>query len=211
MKIKELITETPYKHDGEMNVPDFGSTFISDKSLQRTHTKLTGIVIEGQDVSYYELNTPARKKIIAVIKKDKPDGEHSNQIIFALDFKVKNTLVKIPDEFSGRDIMQIDRAATAAEFRNRGIASFIYATLVKNKFIVLSDISQFEDGSQLWKKMAKKAAVNNYKVYILDAEYGFEKGADGQPLQYDSTNIDDVKIWSNGVDLSKEHVLLVMK
>ena len=75
---------------------------------------------------------------------------------------------------------------------------------------VLSDTSQFKDGKELWKAMASRANLKDYNIYLLDDEYGFIE-QNGSPVVYDGSNIDDAQIWSGGDDVSKEHILLMMK
>jgi hypothetical protein len=208
MKVNQILTEMPYNHEGTMK-RSFGMSYTSDTSLQRLYKPLLAeINADGIKVRFYvRIATDA---IIGVIDGFKPDGEKTNELVFILKFKTNNTLIKKPAELIGK-IMQVDKVAISKDFEGQGIASFIYATLVKEGNIILSDTSQFDDGKMLWKKMARKAGVSDYAVYILDDEYGFELGPDKKPLAYTSTNIDDAKIWSAGADVSKEHVLLVMK
>lgn len=71
-------------------------------------------------------------------------------------------------------------------------------------------IPQFEDGRQLWKKLAKESG-NGFSVYVLDDETGYLTGADGNPVKYDATNIDDDKIWSSGIEFHGYHIVLMAK
>lgn len=209
MKIKELL-ESPYLHSGKLKVSTH-DTFTSHSSIDRMYDLFAESQF-GSDhlVKFYMLKDIP--KIIGVVSAQKPKtGEDSNLVIFSMFFKKQHTLVKIPSDFAIDKILQVDLVSTAKTFMGFGMASFVYATLVKKGFIVISDTSQFEDGAQLWKKMAREANVENYKVFILDDEYGFLKDENGNVLEYDSHNIADSKIWSKDADFMGSHILLVMK
>jgi hypothetical protein len=137
------------------------------------------------------------------------DNGQTNRVIFSLRFKHAHTLVKIPKTVDASRLLQVDKVSIDKDFQGLGIASYAYAQLAKRGFTVLSDTSQFADGKMLWKKMATKAQLRDYKIFVLDDEYGFiEKN--GQPISYDGTNIDDAQIWTSGEDYSGAHILLMM-
>ncbi len=212
MKVNELLNilnEMPYVHDGKMKREPFKNTFLSDSSLERNYAMLGFIEIEDELVDLHILkdDPPCVK---GTIKAKKTDGEDSNRVIFALRFKQKHTLVKIPKEVKSEKILQVDKVSIDSTFEGNGLASFVYASLIKRGFQVLSDTSQFTDGKMLWKKMASKAKLRDYKIFVLDDEYGFIQ-ENGEPLQYDGSNIDDSKLWTTGDDLSGEHLLFIMK
>lgn len=209
-EIKRIINEMPFQHTGEMKRAQFASTFTSDGSLERNYKMLGFIEVESDMVELHILKET--DKVIGTIKQNKPapDNEPSNRVIFSLRFKNKHTLVKIPKNINQNKIIQVDKVSIDKDFEGYGIASFAYSQLVKTGFIVLSDTSQFTDGRKLWEKMAKKAHLNSYEIYILDDEYGF-KEKDGKTIMYNGTNVNADEIWSSGEDYSKEHILLMMK
>jgi len=212
MKIKEVLLEMPYHHPGSMKKPDFTTSFTSSSSLERLYEKMLceKHASVGTDVKFF-LNK-AHSKVIGVVDGVKPKtNEKTNQIIFSLQFKDKHTLVKIPNEFGTKKILQVNSVSIHGDYEGEGIASFVYASLVAAGYLVLSDTSQFDDGKMLWKKMAREAHAESYTIFVLDDEYGFQVDKSGVPIRYDAKNIDDAKIWTAGLDQSGEHILLAMK
>jgi hypothetical protein len=207
--LKQILSEMPYEHDGEMKREPFKSSFISDGSLKRNYLMLGFIEALDELIELHVLND-IPPTVLGTISSKKPSGEDSNRAIFSLRFKPKHTLTKIPKEIDSSKIIQVDKVSIDKDFQGFGVASFAYAQLAKRGFIVLSDTSQFKDGKELWKKMASRAHLKDYSVYLLDDEYGFIQ-KDGEPVVYDGSNIDDAEIWSNSDDVSKEHILLMMK
>lgn len=212
MKVNELLNilnEMPYVHDGKMKREPFKNTFLSDSSLERNYAML-GFVEARDEVVECHILVDDHPNVTGTIKEKHPEGYDSNRVVFSLRFKSKHTIVKIPQKIDQSRILQVDKVSIDKDFEGFGIASFVYAQLAKRGFLVLSDTSQFTDGKMLWKTMATKANLRNYKIFVLDDEYGFIK-KDGEPVVYDGSNIDDAKIWSSGEDLSKEHTLLLMQ
>jgi hypothetical protein len=209
MKISEILTETPYHHDGVMAREKFGTSYTSDVSLERLYQELGEIKAKDDVVRLYLQNT--KDNVIGVIKREKPDTKvETNAMIFTLRFKKRNTIDKMPAELKGHDILQVTKVSIDPSYEGVGIASLAYALLVAKGYVVISDSSQFTDGKMLWKKLAKEAKLKDYKVYILDDHYGFKK-VGGKLVEYDASNIDNADIWTKGEDLSGEHILLVMK
>ena len=212
MKVQELFeSPPPYLHDGEYSAPEEleKPTYYSDSSLSRMFIYLCDEIFENIKVSFYMLDN---LKVVGVIpeKKEKTQ-EKSNQIVFSLRFKTYKTIINYPDDIDKSKVLQVDSVFTSKIVRGTGIASFVYAMLVERGFIVVSDTSQFEDGKQLWKKISKEAHFNDYVIHIIDDENGFVKDKSGKIIAYDSSNIDDAKIWSGGLNLEGEHILLMMK
>ena len=198
----------PYMHDGDLQRDDFHSTFISTSAIKREYTLIGLYEIEDTMVELFLLK--ATPKVIGCIPVANKDGESSNRVIFALHFKQKNTLVTTPAFIHGH-ILQVDKVSIAHEYGNYGIASFVYAQLAKHGFAVLSDTSQFAPGAALWQKLAKRAHLTNYNIYVLDDEYGFIKDAKGDPVVYNGSNISSAKIWTNGGDFDGQNKLLLMQ
>lgn len=203
--LKQILKETPYTHDGVLKRKNMG--FISNTSLSRLYTLIGKIDTPKGEVSIHMLNSSP--SIIGTVK-DIKEGEESNSGCFSLNFKKVHTLEVILPGIKKSKILQIDKAIVKKDYEGYGIASFTYSSLVKLGYTILSDTTQFNDGKQLWKRMATKAHLRDYVVYILDDTYEFYK-KDGKIVKYDGSNIDDAEIWSKGEDYSKYHVLLVMK
>lgn len=209
-EIKQIISEMPFQHTGTLKRDNESKSFISSRSLARNYKQLGMIeVIDNEMIELHILNDP-KPIVIGTLPSTKPDGEESNSPVFSLRFKDKNTLVKIPKDLKSAKILQVDKVSINKKYEGYGVASYAYAQLVKMKFTLLSDTSQFTDGRKLWEKMVRKAHLNSYEIYILDDEYGF-KEKDGKPIMYNGSNVNADEIWSSGEDYSKEHILLLMK
>jgi hypothetical protein len=204
---RRVLMEAPYEISGSMKREPF-SSFTSDTSLGRLYTPLGSMKTGGQEITLSLRNT--MQGAIGTVKGDKPTGEPSNRIIFILDFKKRHTLENVPDGIDEGKILQVKSVAVDPELEGVGIASFAYSSLAKRGHVVLSDTSQFADGKALWKRMAARAHLHEYRIFVLDDEYGF-KERDGEPISYDGQNIDDAEIWTRGKDLAGSHVLLAMK
>ena len=211
MKTAEILSETPYVHDGEYEAPAGmdKKTYHSDGALARQYSHLGFEVFDAERVDFY-LQDDLR--LVGVIKdKKEKTQEMSNLIIFSLRFKTHKTIINYPEEVLEDKVLQVDSVYTRPEFRTFGIASYVYALLVEKGFIVVSDTSQFTDGKQLWKKISREAKFNDYVIHIIDDENGFIKDKSGKVIAYDSSNIDDAKIWTSGMNFDGEHILLMMK
>lgn len=212
MKTAEILSETPYLHNGEYTAPSviMHQTFMSDATLVRDHTELGYFVIDAVRVNLYFSKT--QRVVTGVISEKKPKTqEQSNLVIFSLRFKKEKTIVNYPDGVDKTKVLQVDSVYTDEDFRGRGLSAYVYATLIEEGFIVVSDTSQFEDGKQLWKKISREAKFNDYVIHIIDDEEGFLKDESGKIISYDSSNIDDAKIWTSGINFHGEHILLMMK
>lgn len=212
MKLKELkelfearkqqIMESPFMHGGNY-MDNVSKGEYSINTLKREFNLLGFLEIEG-DLVEICIRKATPHVIGVIVDNDKV------RTIFSLRFKTSPTISKNVATLLGNNILQVSSAYVDEDFRHGGIASFAYAQLVKHGYVVISDSEQFTDGAELWKKMARKAEVKNYSVYILDADYGFVE-EDGKPIVYDGSNISDAKIWSGDDDFAGYNILLVMK
>lgn len=212
MKGQDLLSETPYLHDGEYEAPEVlkSQTFMSDATLLRDHSPLDYYVVNAERIEFFFSKT--QRVVTGVIKKKKEKTkEMSNLVVFSLRFKKEKTIVNYPNGVDQHKVLQVDSVYTDEDYRGRGISSFVYALLVEKGFIIVSDTSQFDDGKQLWKKISREAQFNDYVIHIIDDENGFVKDKSGKIISYDSSNIDDAKIWSSGMDFRGEHILLMME
>jgi hypothetical protein len=207
-QIKKILSEMPFQHHGTMK-REFVGSFISTNSLSRNYIPLGIIEADDKSVELHLLNDD-RAHVIGTVPVVKPDGEESNSNIFTLNFKDELTISKIPIGLDASKIIQVNSVSVRPRYEGYGIASFAYSRLAEMGFIILSDCSQFTDGRKLWEKMAKKAHLNSYKIFVLDDEFGLVE-KDGEPVSYDGTNINADAIWSSDENYSKYHTLLVMK
>jgi len=140
----------------------------------------------------------------------KEDGARGAFILGTIDFK-KPMELSIDDEeidFPQDKILQVDGVEIAKKYQRDGLGYLLYLSLINAGFMVISDNLQYLGGQAIWKKIAKFAINNAYKVYISDNAKLRMKN--GNPEVYDGTNIDDAEIWSSYND-SKLYTLLVAK
>lgn len=216
MKTKEIIQEAPpYQHAGEykQGVDTKQRGYTSDSSLSRLYNFFGEVSLTSTEKArlYFHKST---FMVIGVISDKKPIGnttQDSNGIIFQLIFKKTPTIVNYPEGISKTLVRQVDSVSVDPLYEGRGIAAYAYAQMIHHGYIIVSDTSQFTDGLELWKKMAREAHAEPYKIYIIDDETGFLKDKNGKIIQYDGSNISDSKIWTTGQDYSGEHILLIAK
>jgi len=211
----EILCETSYHHEGEYTKPrEIGKIqFVSDSTLSRGYSKIGELIGEtGEQIDIHFLKQGF--SVIGVVKSKKQIGlkeEDSNRVIFFLRFKQSPTIVYYPEGIPKDKVKQVDSAYVSSVYRGFGIASYVYARMISLGYIVVSDSAQFTDGKELWKKMARQVHAMNYKIHIIDDENGFMKDDQNTVIVYDGSNIDDAKIWSGGMDMSGQHILLMLK
>lgn len=212
MKLNDLLEMSPYNPKGEEPPKHWKETFdmfLSDNTLQRLYDHLIDLnTTTGIEIKFY---LHQNKKIVyGGIKSTNEVGDEGVSIVFVLQFKSKPTLINYPKGVKRNKLLQVNKVNTKTEFEGQGIAMFIYQTLVKNNILILSDITKLDGGKALWKKMARRSHLHDYKIRILDNERGFLKDSKGNIIEYNNTNLDDSQIWTSGLDFSGEHLLLLM-
>jgi len=137
----------------------------------------------------------------------KDDGEPGAIVYGTVDFKKPLNISSIEDIELPNSAIQIDGVEIAKKYQRDGIGYYLYLGLILAGYVVISDNLQYLGGKAIWKKIAKKAIQNNYKVYISD-DTELRMNSDGKPEVYNGTNIDDAEIWSS-TNNSKTYTLLV--
>lgn len=201
--------ESPYTHDGVYGPKQHSDSFMSDGTFSREF-RLLGTRAFGQWTVRIFFSLARRQVIGAVAAKHPDTGVATNLVVFTLWLSEKPTVVKYPRDMSQGTVVQETSVYTHPTFRGYGIAAYAYFSLAAIGYDVVSDTSHFEDGIRLWKKISSVSKFHGYAVFILDDEYGFIE-ENGQPVRYDSSNIDRAKIWTSGQDYSGEHVLLTLR
>lgn len=218
MELKDfIILEAPYLNMSVKNQDEWiGHGYISQKT-----SKLLFDFIAEHSFRPPGMNESANIKILlhkekilagAYMEATHPQsGQFALAIISIVYFKTP--LIKIlPDDMKGKSILQVERVATNREYERLGIASLIYASLVKQGYAILSDNVQYLGGMELWKRMARLAGLPNYVVHIYNIKNNqYIMNSNNQPIAYDASNIDDAKIWSMGVDFTGKDIILIAK
>lgn len=211
MKLKDLLEMAPYHSEGEKPPRHWKETFkmfLSDSALNRDFTLIGELEVNHYLLEFYSRNEG--RTVYGGYKIKNEYDEEGLKVVFVLEFKAKPTLINYPKDVKKKHLVQVNKVNTDLDFRDFGVAMFVYQLLVKRGLIILSDITQLDGGKILWKKMARRSHLHDYKIRILDDERGFFKDKSGNIIEYDSTNLDDSQIWTTGLDFSGEHILLLM-
>lgn len=209
--MKEFLSEHPVKLDGPAPRKPFKADVMSLSALTREYDNIGSFEVNGIKLDIFGLKAKPWVIAAGVPTIREVDGAQAYKILFNLVFKNQHTVVNIPDDIDGNKILQVNWVNSDPSVGNRGLASYVYLLLVKLGWVVISDTAQFDGGEKLWKKLANEARANDVQVRIIDDELGYLKDENGDIISYDSLNIPDSAIWSSGADLSKEHVLLMLK
>lgn len=107
--------------------------------------------------------------------------------------------------------LHVKKVKVAEEYQGYGIAMYAYMSLVKLGYVVVSDNAHYDGGHYLWKKLAEKAHLGNYKVMIYNTRTKeFMTDEQGNVIKYDGHNIDESMIWSTGNDMSGLNIVLTL-
>jgi len=168
-------------------------TSMSFKAVDRLYDSL-GEFMERQGDPIFLFLNKAKHNCIAVIKEYKePTNEIKFDMLSCITFHHPSPISKLPENI--KNPLQVKQVWTVPRFEIEGIASFMYALLVRTGFTIISDKVQYLGGKELWKRMARYAHLNNYVIRIYNEDNGYIKDDEGNILEYDSSNIDDSIIW----------------
>ena len=129
------------------------------------------------------------------------------RVMFLLETRKNITLKNIPPDLVPRKILQVKRVTIAPPFANLGITTFVYQLIVEQGLTLLSSFSQFDSGVGLWKKIGRQSS---YRVRVLHDEDGYVCDDSGNQIVYNSSNLEDRKIWTSEYDFSGTHTLLIL-
>ena len=168
------------------------TTSMSFKAVDRLYDSLDEIVLK-QGIPIFIFLNKAKHNCVAFIKeKNIKTNEIEFIMISSVTFYFPKPASNIPNLINP---LQVKQVWTEPRFENQGIASFMYALLVRCGYTVISDKVQYLGGKELWKKMAKEAHLNDYTITIYNEDAGYIKDQQGYVLQYNASNIDDSIIW----------------
>lgn len=213
MKVKELF-EMPELRDWEIDPVQAGwvddkPTYNSFSTFERQYNDLqnSSLYIDGEKA----IIGLAKKHVscVAYIKAFKPNSnEQVLQVISRIQFYYPRPISNLPKDIVNP--LQVQKVYTIDAYRGDGIASFLYATLAKEGFTIVSDRVQYLGGKELWKHMAREANLSDYSIHIWSEETGYLKdNSSGEIIEYDIKNIDDAIIWKkSGIG---QKTLLILK
>ena len=198
MKLHELLIEMPiFKHEvlkDQMHRP-----FTTDKALERRFDIVNVGKTQFGDSYGVFISKRHDFAVIGIPGIRESDGENGIDVIGTVNFKTPmiNGFGLI-DISNLSQVLQVSLVHVAAEQQDRGWAMYLYASLIKAGFIVISDNTQYIGGKELWKKIARNSLDGKYSVYVIDQ--GKVRMNGDIPLKYDGINIDDSELWSENSD-----------
>lgn len=183
-----------------------GFTFISFRTAERLYDAINfepALVINGENV----ILLMSKKKFMcsAAVKDNKSSGEPALKIISRVMFYHPNPASKLPDDIINP--LQVSNVWTEHEYEGSGVASYMYASLVRDGFTIISDRIQYLGGKELWKKMSREAGLSDYRINIWNEDSGYIQDH-GTPIEYNTQNIDDADIWQT-TDIGRKTVLIL--
>ena len=206
MKLSELLEMAPVFKNSEADTLSLHQLFLTDEAMKRDFSIISNISVGGSDYVIALRNSGA----IAVIGKTgkrKLDGKPGIEIIGDVEFKHKQTISGLNSFPTNDKILQVSTVVEPS-FRTFGFGFYLYLTLAKAGYMIVSDNTQYIGGKVLWKKIAAKVLKDDYAVYVLD--HGEVRLDDkGDPVVYDGSNIDDAELWSENVN--KKYTLFALR
>lgn len=205
MKLSELLEMAPVLKNSEADTLSLHQLFLTDEAMERDFSIIGKISIGGNDYIIALRNSGA----IAVIGKTgkrKLDEKPGIEIIGDVKFKHNQTISGLKSFPADDKILQVNTVVVEPSFRTFGFGFYIYLTLAKAGYMIVSDNTQYIGGKALWKKIAAKVLKDDYAVYVLD--HGEVRLDDkGDPIVYDGSNIDDAELWSESIDKNTHSLL----
>jgi hypothetical protein len=205
MKIEDLfeknLQEMPMLINKELDDgEEFSPFFITDENIKKQDYKLLNR--DGNVVVYMSQNNSALVGFEAARK----DGVEGVNIVGQVIFK-DHLDINSDNEFfhQNKNILQIDLVNVAKQTKLKGLGTFLYASLIKSGYIIISDTKQYLGGQALWKKLARSSGALNALVLIMTD--GILHTEDEKPIIYDGKNIPDKDLWSETAE--KRHTLLL--
>jgi hypothetical protein len=211
MKLQELLDlhETPVLRKGKPPPMAPMRPFYSLDTLKRDFKFLyRGSTTEGTE--FHAVIQKNKTHASIGIPSKRADGTGGMDIIGTVDLKPRVHLSGIKDfkEEVGKNVIQANFVEVVPKRRGQGWGLYLYTSLAHADYIVISDHTQYRGDQALWKKIAKQTLHSQYKVYVLD--HGTVRlDEDGEPLVYDSMNIDDSELWSENTD--RKYTLFALK
>lgn len=216
MKLADLIQEGPVflPPSPSETVEDEKGTYISKNTYRRNYNKIAEFQLQ-QPIGKYssvDIMFNVRGRLVeGTIPAKRPiDGDMGYRIVFSLMFK--DALPNhFPQELLHKKVVQVDGVSTHKQFDSKGLATFVYFTLARMGYTIISDFYHEYGGLKLWRKLARLAGLNNYTVNILLENGEFVKDKEGNVLNFNDGNYPKSKIWSTSPNQKLKNVLLVMR
>lgn len=193
----QALIETPYQWEGNYDAGsrEFGlGDRMSNRQLEATYSYMGEVSsdVTKDKLKLYSTSGGGKIQIVGFT----PIGDKYNDSVFAILLKE----TKVP---SVGNVYEVSNVQVIPEFRMHGFATAVYAYLVKEMGIVISDKYQYEGAVALWKAMAKKVHSIGLKVVVINMKTQ-------EQTEYDGSNIPDDVIWGTDLNYHTNMRLLLM-
>lgn len=205
MKLSELL-ESPEIRDQTINqakwvsMDDYGNPgrFLSIETVDRKYDIIDHFTLPTDTTKPFIVGLTKTKTMAGVFYKTHNTDGVPVMAICSLLYVKQPIITQPPVDMSGA-IIQVDRVATVSQYEDTGIATRMYAAIVKQGYILVSDSIQYRGGMKLWKKVARQALPGGYLVHVFDTQTNdYLKDSDGAILTYNGSNLPDTAIWLTG-------------
>ena len=144
--------------------------------------------------------------LVGIYKQRENDGVPAVEIYGELHFKNE---LNIGREIAGDTsrLLQVSLVNVVKKEGFRGLASFLYASIVRAGFAIVSDTHHYEGGKELWMKLGRSHAPDE-AIFVMNRGH-LMTDASGRPLEYDGRNIPEDQLWSK--DERNKYVLFVYR
>jgi hypothetical protein len=199
------LIENPYLHYGDMpsSIYDIAGD-ISVDALKRDFKHLFTITEEDYVIDF--LLSHDSIVLLGVINNWQKSKDRV-QPIFKMNFLEKLLINKIPEEISRKKILQGSRILLKRDLRRYSISTVVYKRLTEHGYAIISDQTHFDPAKGLWMKLARDSD-ENYKVILVDIDYGAIKDENGHTLCYNGSNYPEEQLWTTGSDFTGYNLVL---
>jgi hypothetical protein len=208
MKLKDLL-EAPMLDPSEM--PDnIGPMrpFISMDTVKRDFSVIAHDFTGSGEEYFVVLRKHTDNAVIGLPGVRRPDKKVGIDVFGEVSFKHSVRFTGMQTFDVGRQVIQVDSVRVGKDIQKFGWGLYLYLSLARAGYVVISDNKQYIGGKELWKKIASNVVDSKYKVYVIDSG-NVRLDPAGKPVVYDGHNIDDAELWS--LDASRKYTLFALR
>jgi hypothetical protein len=208
MKLMDLL-ETPVLNPAEMPINMHPHRpFISVDTIDREYR----IIAKEKTLTGEEYFVILRKHndqaVIGIPGFRETDKKPGIEVMGTVAFKHSVQLSGKQTFNLNTNVLQVEGIRIGDKAKHQGWGFYLYLTLAKCGYVVISDNNQYIGGKELWKKIARNVINSNYKVYVIDSG-AVRVDTAGRPVTYDGHNIDDAELWS--INRSRRYTLFALR
>lgn len=211
MKVEDFLIEAPQLFKKELIVDNNSlRPFVSNDAIKESFDIVSKIKDPKgiQDFLFIILRKTLETAYIGYPGPRDGDNKLGLHILSSVEFK-KDIILSGSEVIKGRkNVLQVNLIRTPTKEQAIGYGQLLYLGLAKAGYVIISDYKHYDGGKKLWKKNARLAGINKYKVYVADKGV-IRKDQEGNPIIYDGNNIDDCELWSENSKL--KYTLFILK